>query len=133
MEASVFQLANNYFVFSGVILTAVIKGSSSSFKCHHFWLPFSLFLIGAILNFGTLLSIVLKYKETLDQLDDKRGYQTMYRQHRKKKVRRKAIMVLSTILFLIFTALNLVATRIILSQRASPYRPNMIQYFKAQN
>ncbi|PIN02112.1 hypothetical protein CDL12_25374 [Handroanthus impetiginosus] len=86
MEASVFQLANYYFVFSGVILT---------------------------------------YKETLDQLDDRtlilyqrlhpRRYRTMYREHRKKKVRRKAIMVLSMILFLIFTALNLqVATRIIL-------------------
>ncbi|KAG8375320.1 hypothetical protein BUALT_Bualt10G0088000 [Buddleja alternifolia] len=56
MEASVFQLANYYFVFQGVILTVIINGSSS-FKCKHFWLPLSLSVIGAILNFGSLLII----------------------------------------------------------------------------
>ncbi|KAI3468446.1 hypothetical protein Pfo_025109 [Paulownia fortunei] len=102
MEASVFQLANYYFVFQGVILTAIIKGSSSSLKCQHFWLPLSLSLIGAILNFGTLLTIADKYKESLDVLDDKtlifyqhlypKTFETMHKRHKKKKAWRKCIL-----------------------------------------
>ncbi|KAG8363130.1 hypothetical protein BUALT_BualtUnG0001600 [Buddleja alternifolia] len=119
MEASVFQLANYYFVFQGVILTVIINGSSS-FKCKHFWLPLSLSVIGAILNFGSLLIIADRYKESLDQLDDKtltlyqhmypKTFTKMHKQHKKKKTRRKIVLGLSMILFLGFAALNLFAT-----------------------
>lgn len=123
MEASVFQVANYYFVFQGVILTAIIKGSSSSLKCQHFWVPFSLSLIGAILNFGTLIMIAYKYKESLDQLDERtiilyqhlnqNTTKSLPEKHEKKKAWREMILVLSMILFFIFAVLNLFATWII--------------------
>lgn len=128
MEASVFQLANYYFVFQGVILTAIIKGSSSSsssssLKCKYFFIPFLMSLIGASLNFGALLIIADKYKESLDQLDEDslilyqhlypKSFQTLHKKHKKKKARRQAILVLSLTFFFIFAVLNLVGTLMI--------------------
>lgn len=121
METSVFQLANYYFVFQGVILTAIIKSSSSSsLKCEHFWLLFTLSLIGAILNFGTLFAIADKYRESLDTLDSRtlisnqhmfpETFEEMHQVHKRKKAQRRAIMLSSMILFSIFVVLNLIAT-----------------------
>ncbi|PIN23284.1 hypothetical protein CDL12_03991 [Handroanthus impetiginosus] len=123
LEASVFELANYYFVFQGVILAAIVKGSSGGLKCHHFWMPLSLSFIGAALNFGSLLIIADKYKESLDQLDDRQlelqkhldpeAGDMLSEEHKKKRARRRGIMVISMISFLIFVFLSLVATRII--------------------
>ncbi|KAL9177197.1 hypothetical protein ABFS82_01G043500 [Erythranthe guttata] len=123
MEASVFQLANYYFVFQGVMLTAIINGSSSTLKCRHFWLPFCLSLIGAVLNIGTLLTIADKYKEALIQLDERtlifyqhvypKTFKRMHIENRKKKTWRNTIMVISMILFFLFALLNLIASWII--------------------
>ncbi|KAL0330099.1 UNVERIFIED_CONTAM: hypothetical protein Sradi_4996600 [Sesamum radiatum] len=123
MEASVFQLANYYFVFQGVILTAIIKGSSSSLNCNHFWLPFSMSLVGAILNLCTLFTIANKYMESLDDLDERtleyyqhkypKTSELMYKKHLKSKERRNQTMLLSMILLVVFAVLNLLATWII--------------------
>ncbi|KAL2236836.1 UNVERIFIED_CONTAM: hypothetical protein Sindi_0875300 [Sesamum indicum] len=123
MEASVFQLANYYFVFQGVILTAIIKGSSSSLNCKHFWLPFSMSLVGAILNLSTLFIIANKYKEALNDLDELRmeyyrqkyskTFKQMHKKHLKSIGWRKRTMRLSKILLIIFAVLNLLASWII--------------------
>ncbi|KAK4389061.1 hypothetical protein Sango_2243100 [Sesamum angolense] len=80
MEANIFQLANYYFVFQGVILTAVVKGSSSSFKCKYVWLPFCMSVIGTTLNYTTLLIMADKYMELLNAVDTENVnlYQYMY-------------------------------------------------------
>ncbi|PIN23283.1 hypothetical protein CDL12_03996 [Handroanthus impetiginosus] len=125
LEASVFQLANYYFVFQGVIFSAIIKGSHpGGLNCRHFLLPFFMSFIGAALNFGSLLIIADKYKESLDQLDKRHivlqshlnsgTRHTLSEEHKKKRARRQIIMVVSMISFLVFVILNLVATRIIL-------------------
>lgn len=132
MEASFFQLANYYFVFQGVILSAISSSSSSSIKCKYFWIPFSLSLIGAIFNLATLFAIAEKYKESLDEVDrrtlilykhliqktipdseKRQDEEKKCKELGKKKERRKKMLILSKVLFIIFAVLNLVATRII--------------------
>lgn len=123
LEASVFQLANYNFVFQGVILSAVISGASI-LKCRHFWFPLSLSLIGAVLNFVTLLTISQKYNHYLNQLDRKIEiwYRVAYQscnvdrlreKHRKQKMYRKLALVSSMILFLAFSAIMVAATKVI--------------------
>lgn len=130
IEASVFQVANYYMVFQGVILTAVVKGSSGGLECRLFWLPLCISAIGATLNFSTLIIISVKYKEALDELENRRStlYKNMYpkpksvpkddvrkrkEQSERKRRRRNLVLVLSMILFSIFVILNLLATWII--------------------
>ena len=54
LETSIFQLANYYFVFQGVVFTVVFNGSSHV-KCHFRYVVFSLSLIAAILNLVALI------------------------------------------------------------------------------
>lgn len=54
LETSIFQLANYYFVFQGVVFTAVFSGSSHV-KCHFRYVVLSLSLIAAFLNLVALI------------------------------------------------------------------------------
>lgn len=55
LEATVFQLANYNFVFQGVILSAVISGSST-LTYHFVWFPFTLSLSSQLSLTSPLLS-----------------------------------------------------------------------------
>jgi hypothetical protein len=64
LQSSGFQLANFYFVFQGVILTAIANGASS-LRCSDRWFLFILSLLAALLNLVSLFVIGLKYNRTL--------------------------------------------------------------------
>ncbi|KAK4435661.1 hypothetical protein Salat_0729600 [Sesamum alatum] len=123
MEANVFQLANYYFVFQGVILTAIIKGSSSSLKCNRVWLPFCMSVIASILNFIALGIMADKYKQLLNGVDTENVmlYQYMYpttsrmmrKWHQDRKKWRTITMVLSMGMLSAFAVLSLLATWIV--------------------
>ncbi|KAL0015910.1 hypothetical protein SO802_002979 [Lithocarpus litseifolius] len=68
LEAKAFQLTNLYFVFQGVILST--SASARSIKCHHWWIPFVLSLLAAILNlfaFYFTIEKILSCREHFDQ------------------------------------------------------------------
>jgi len=70
-ETKALQLINLYFVFQGVILTSI--SSDSPVKCHNWWIPFCLSLIGALLNLVSVLGTIsnfLKYSEELDIINE---------------------------------------------------------------
>lgn len=131
LEDSVFQLANYYFIFQGVVLSAVWTSSgdssTSSIKCNHVWLPLTLSSIAAVLNFVSLFKISFKYMRTLDMLDEdnkdlcKKLYpqsndplhmQMANRQWWEKFLRR-VMLAGSMILFLAFASVNLAGTWLI--------------------
>ncbi|KAL2525496.1 Uncharacterized protein Adt_10550 [Abeliophyllum distichum] len=66
LRKEAFQLANYYFVFQGVILTAIYSPPTKH-KCDYRWIPFSLSLVAGILNLSALSSIAFKYKSILDE------------------------------------------------------------------
>ncbi|KAK3212643.1 hypothetical protein Dsin_017349 [Dipteronia sinensis] len=68
LQSTGFQLANYYFVFQGVILTASCNGSTS-LKCSDRWFLFTVSLLAAVLNLVALLIIGLKYNRTIEQQD----------------------------------------------------------------
>lgn len=68
LEKEAFQLANYYFVFQGVIFTA-IYGEPSELKCRYRWLPIALSALAGSINFVAILRIAWKYKTTLDAAD----------------------------------------------------------------
>ncbi|KAK1550631.1 hypothetical protein Q3G72_022242 [Acer saccharum] len=68
LQSTGFQLANYYFVFQGVILTASCNGSTS-IKCSDRWFLFTVSLLAAVLNLVALLIIGLKYNRTIEQQD----------------------------------------------------------------
>ena len=68
LEAKALQLTNLYFVFQGVILSTC--ASARSIKCHHWWIPFVLSLLAAILNlfaFYFTVDKILSCREHFDQ------------------------------------------------------------------
>jgi hypothetical protein len=68
LEVKALQLTNLYFVFQGVILST--SSSARSITCHHWWIPFVLSLLAAILNlvaFFFTMRNILSYREQLDQ------------------------------------------------------------------
>jgi hypothetical protein len=68
LETKAIQLTNLYFVFQGVVLSSI--SSASPVKCNHWWIPFCLSLIAALLNFISIFSTIhyfLKCSEELDQ------------------------------------------------------------------
>jgi hypothetical protein len=68
LETKAIQLTNLYFVFQGVVLSSI--SSASPVKCHHWWIPFCLSLIAALLNFISIFGTIryfLKCSEELDQ------------------------------------------------------------------
>lgn len=68
LETRAAQNVNLYFIFQAVILMSI--ATASSLTCHHWWLPFILSLLAAVLNFfafsRTMLT-VLNLREELDQ------------------------------------------------------------------
>ncbi|KAG2680998.1 hypothetical protein I3843_11G124500 [Carya illinoinensis] len=68
LEAKALQLTNLYFVFQGVILSSI--SAKHHVECHHWYVPFILSLIAALLNMVSLVGTLnkyLRYKEELDQ------------------------------------------------------------------
>lgn len=68
LEAKALQLTNLYFVFQGVILST--SASARSIKCHHWWIPFVLSLLAAILNlfaFYFTIKKILRCRKHFDQ------------------------------------------------------------------
>ena len=68
LEAKALQLTNLYFVFQGVILST--SASARSIKCHHWWIPFVLSLLAAILNlfaFYFTIKKIVRCREHFDQ------------------------------------------------------------------
>ncbi|KAL2547950.1 uncharacterized protein Fot_09480 [Forsythia ovata] len=70
LRKEAFQLANYYFVFQGVILTAIYSPPTKH-KCQYRWIPFTLSLLAGILNLSALFAIAVKYKSILDEKDAK--------------------------------------------------------------
>ena len=68
LQSTIFHLANYFFVFQGVILTATFNGSSS-LRCEDRWLPFTLSLFAATLNLVALGIKRFKYMRTRIELD----------------------------------------------------------------
>ncbi|XAR70234.1 hypothetical protein NMG60_11027022 [Bertholletia excelsa] len=67
LETKSIQAVNLYFIFQSVILAAT---STTSLKCRHWWIPFSLSLLAFTLNlvsFLTHASKSLKARENLDR------------------------------------------------------------------
>ncbi|KAG5591832.1 hypothetical protein H5410_042346 [Solanum commersonii] len=67
LQNTVFQLANYYFVFQGVILASISQ--SSSLNCSNRWFLFTLTLFAAIINLYAIYSIGKKYIVTLTHYD----------------------------------------------------------------
>ncbi|KAL6313084.1 hypothetical protein AAG906_006661 [Vitis piasezkii] len=65
LQSNTFKLANFYFVFQGVILTAI--SGRMSLACSHLWLPSTLSSLAGMVNLVALFTIGLKYKRTLSQ------------------------------------------------------------------
>lgn len=68
LQSTAFRLANYYFVFQGVILTAICNGSTS-LKCSDRWFLFCISLLAATLNLVALSIIGLKYLRNIEQRD----------------------------------------------------------------
>ncbi|KAL0015911.1 hypothetical protein SO802_002980 [Lithocarpus litseifolius] len=69
LEAKALQLTNLYFVFQGVILSTS-SSARSNIECHHWWIPFVLSLLAAILNLFTFYFTtekILSCREHFDQ------------------------------------------------------------------
>ncbi|KAG5591831.1 hypothetical protein H5410_042345 [Solanum commersonii] len=67
LQNTIFQLANYYFVFQGVILGSI--SHSSSLNCSNRWFLFSLSLFAAIINLYAIFSMGRKYIVTLRHYD----------------------------------------------------------------
>ncbi|KZV53901.1 hypothetical protein F511_23666 [Dorcoceras hygrometricum] len=67
LQSTAFQLANYYFVFQGVIVTAI--SNSSSLVCSYTWFVFLLSLLAAILNIFALASVGKEYVQVLNMRD----------------------------------------------------------------
>lgn len=67
LQNVVFQLANYYFVFQGVILASI--SNASSLNCSNRWFLFTLPLFAAIINLFAIYSIGIKYIVTLSFYD----------------------------------------------------------------
>ncbi|KAK6782595.1 hypothetical protein RDI58_020391 [Solanum bulbocastanum] len=67
LQNTIFQLANYYFVFQGVILASI--SHSSSLNCSNRWFLFSLSLFAAIINLYAIFSMGRKYIVTLRHYD----------------------------------------------------------------
>ncbi|KAJ9702482.1 hypothetical protein PVL29_004295 [Vitis rotundifolia] len=65
LRSNTFKLANCYFVFQGVILTAI--SGRTSLTCSHLWLPFTLSSLAGMVNLVALFTMGLKYTRTLSQ------------------------------------------------------------------
>ncbi|KAK3212598.1 hypothetical protein Dsin_017304 [Dipteronia sinensis] len=68
LQSISFQLANYYFVFQGIIFTAICNGTTS-LKCQDRWFLFTISLLAALLNLVALATIGLKYINTMDEQD----------------------------------------------------------------
>ncbi|MED6147702.1 hypothetical protein PIB30_046235, partial [Stylosanthes scabra] len=68
LQSSAFQLANYYFVFQGVIITALCNGNTV-LKCSDRWFLATLSALAASLNFAALVSIGTKYIRVMTQRD----------------------------------------------------------------
>lgn len=68
LQATAFQLANYYFVFQGVILTAICNGATS-LKCSDRWFLFTVSLLAALLNLVALIVKGLEYVRIIQQQD----------------------------------------------------------------
>lgn len=68
LQATAFQLANYYFVFQGVILTATCS-SATSLKCSDRWFLFTVSLLAALLNLVALMIKGLEYVRVIEQQD----------------------------------------------------------------
>ncbi|KAJ0029990.1 hypothetical protein Pint_12727 [Pistacia integerrima] len=69
LQSTAFQLANYYFVFQGVILTAICNGVTS-LRCSDRWFLFTVSLLATILNLVALCIKGLKYLRTKTQQDE---------------------------------------------------------------
>ncbi|TMW92876.1 hypothetical protein EJD97_012448 [Solanum chilense] len=67
LQNTIFQLANYYFVFQGVILASI--SHSSSLNCSNRWFLFSLSLFAAVINLYAIFSMGRKYIDTLRHYD----------------------------------------------------------------
>ena len=132
LETNAFQLANYYFVFQGVIFTAIFSGSSS-IKCHFRLIPLLLSLTAAILNLITLFVIGKKYTKCLHRLEWE--YEAWYQEANKvpdqvpqrerqlidtrvRKLERETVFIACMVLFVFFAAINIYGTVAILCHKA---------------
>ncbi|KAL4651517.1 hypothetical protein ACB092_01G165700 [Castanea dentata] len=67
LEAKALQLTNLYFVFQGVILST--SASARSIKCHHWWIPFVLSFLAAILNLFAFYFTIQKIVSCREHFD----------------------------------------------------------------
>lgn len=69
LQSSGFQLANFYFVFQGVILTAIANGTSA-LRCSDRWFLFILSILPAALNLVSLFIIAVRYNNSIFQREE---------------------------------------------------------------
>ncbi|KAK9921555.1 hypothetical protein M0R45_030060 [Rubus argutus] len=69
LQSSGFQLANFYFVFQGVILTAIANGNSA-LRCSDRWFLFILSILPAALNLVSLFIIGVRYNNSIFQREE---------------------------------------------------------------
>ena len=65
LEKELFQLANYYFVFQGVIFTSFYR-APPRLKCGYSWIPMALSALAGFLNFFAIVRISFRYKRLLD-------------------------------------------------------------------
>lgn len=68
IQSSGFQLANFYFVFQGVILSAIVSGNSS-LRCSDRWFLVTLSLLAAVINLFSLIMIGRNYLRSYVERD----------------------------------------------------------------
>eukprot|EP00262_Sarcandra_glabra_P001386 TRINITY_DN1148_c0_g2_i2.p1 TRINITY_DN1148_c0_g2~~TRINITY_DN1148_c0_g2_i2.p1 ORF type:complete len:208 (-),score=13.78 TRINITY_DN1148_c0_g2_i2:209-832(-) len=139
LETKLYNVANFYLVFQGVVLTAISQ--ASQLKCHKWWIPFSLSLMTALVNGFAFAYTLIKYVRTKKQLEINLLERRVFQQHIKSlevgssnsvyweqlnkglegvtpdhsKWRNHKIAIFFIVIFLVaFTILMLVACRVIL-------------------
>ncbi|KAL3535422.1 hypothetical protein ACH5RR_003883 [Cinchona calisaya] len=126
----VFQLANYYLVFQGVIFTSIFS-SPSPLKCQYRWLPIFLSSVAAILNLSILANLILKYNKLVHERDlDLAGVgsrqEPTYIKDRHE--RRRIICMICLVIFFLFLAILLFASWKILC-----YKSGNSQYYNFKN
>lgn len=134
LETKAIQLANLYFVFQGVILSAVFS-PASSLRCRQWWIPFSLSLLAAALNLFAFAATVLAYLRCAEALDqnmedlasasaavrvlDSPTIRRTTKPDRFRRARRRVFAVLGVAIFVGFSGIVLFGCRVLLCPSSS--------------
>eukprot|EP00262_Sarcandra_glabra_P001387 TRINITY_DN1148_c0_g3_i1.p1 TRINITY_DN1148_c0_g3~~TRINITY_DN1148_c0_g3_i1.p1 ORF type:complete len:215 (-),score=18.06 TRINITY_DN1148_c0_g3_i1:189-794(-) len=79
LETKLYNLANFYLVFQGVVLTAISQ--ASSLKCDKWWIPFLLSLMTALLNGSAFAYTFIKCVRTKKQLEINQSERRLFQQY----------------------------------------------------